>query len=207
MFGKAIEEIYPLLGSPGWWFATVIMALLVNIISAFVYDAIKPYLQSVTVQSMLWVLVVVQGFLFFLSCLYFNPTTYQGKNMLPILGVVGPLAMLAECYEVREFKFAVVVTSVTVLSFAVFAELQINPPPRINAEWFARQYFYSTVVTAFVSTIWGIIVRWRVMRARRRKEMELGSSSQLFGLQWGNDRDFVSKKGVVGIVMHQVSSM
>ena len=57
MFGKTMEEIYTMIGSPGWWFAAVIVALLVNIISNFVYDIIKPYLQSLTAQSLLWALV------------------------------------------------------------------------------------------------------------------------------------------------------
>jgi hypothetical protein len=62
MFGKTVEEIYPLIGSPGWWFATVIVALLVNITSSFVYDTIKPYLQSLTAQSLLWTLVLCRDF-------------------------------------------------------------------------------------------------------------------------------------------------
>jgi hypothetical protein len=70
-----MEEIYTMIGSPGWWFAAVIVALLVNVISNFVYDIIKPYLQSLTAQSLLWALVGLQGFLFFLSCLYFNQAT------------------------------------------------------------------------------------------------------------------------------------
>jgi hypothetical protein len=69
----------------------------------------------------------------------------------------------------RQFKFVVVVSFVTVFSLAVFAELQIKPPPVINVEWFARQYFYSNLLNAFVTAIWGNIVRWRLMRARRRR--------------------------------------
>jgi hypothetical protein len=164
-----MKEIYSMIGSPGWWFAAVIMAVLVNIASNFIYDIIKPYLQSVTAQSLLWALVFVQGFLFFLSCLYLSPTTYYYKNMLPVLGVVAPLGVFAECYMVRQFKFVLVVSFVTVLSLAVFAELQINPPSVFNVEWFARQYFYSNLLNAFVTAIWGNIVRWRLMRARRRR--------------------------------------
>jgi hypothetical protein len=101
MLGNTIEEIYTMIGSPGWWFAAVIVAVLVNITSNFIYDIIKPYLQSVTAQSLLWALVFVQGVFFFLSCLYFNPTTYYYRNMLPVLGVAVPLVMFAECYMVR----------------------------------------------------------------------------------------------------------
>jgi hypothetical protein len=89
--------------------------------------------------------------------------------MLPIFGVAVPLAIFWECYLVSQFKFVVVVTFVTVFGLAVFAELRIKPPLEVNAEWFARQYFYSTVSTAFVTAIWGNIVRWRLMRARRRR--------------------------------------
>jgi hypothetical protein len=173
MFGKTVEEIYTLIGSPGWWFATVIVALLVNITSSFVYDIIKPYLQSITAQSLLWTLVFVHGVLIFLSCLYFNPTTYQAKNKLPIFGVVVPLVMFAECWMVGQLKFVVVITFATVFGLAVFTELQIKPPPELNAEWFARQYFYSTVSTAFVMAIWGSIVRWRLIRARRHHPYDI----------------------------------
>jgi hypothetical protein len=82
-----ISEIYTLIGSPGWWFASIFVALLVNIASNFIYDAIEPY-RSRTGTVLLWMIVIAQAILIYLSCLYFNPSTYYAKHTLSYFGVL-----------------------------------------------------------------------------------------------------------------------
>jgi hypothetical protein len=95
MYQKEIADIYGMLGSPAWWFATVLVSLLVNIVASFIYNAIKP---SVTSERFFLALVVLQGFFFFLSCLYFEPKSHYARAILPGFGrsvaTGDPLGML-----------------------------------------------------------------------------------------------------------------
>jgi hypothetical protein len=169
MFEKAIEEIYPLIGSPGWWFATVFVALLVNIMSAFIYDIIKPYIQSVTAKTLLWTFLLVHGFFIFLSCLYFNPTSHEAKNMLPVFAVLFPLTLFIGAYW--EFRHVIIlsVTCVIIFSLAVCFEVQVIPLSKMDTAWLAQQYYYSMLTSTFISSISIAILQWRELRSRRRR--------------------------------------
>jgi hypothetical protein len=167
---KTIQEIHTMLTSPVWWFVTIFVALLVNIAANFIYDAVKPYVGSAPGERLIWALVLMHGLFVFLSCLYFNPTGYHAKAILPILAVLLPLAIFWECYELKGYGFLVVFTFTFVFGLVLFFEMRTIPKPEIDTTWLARQYFYAAMTASFANAMWSFILRWREMLSRRRKK-------------------------------------
>jgi hypothetical protein len=163
-----MTEIKSLLGDPGWWFATIVVALIVNIASSFIYDAIKIRAQKFVSRYFLWMLVIIHACMIFGSSFMLKVADPVAQQMTPFLGGVVALGIVWDCYLVNRYAFALIATFITVFGLTFYSEIKTEPSDALNYVWFFTEYFWSAFVAVFISSIWHHVLIWKHVRASRR---------------------------------------
>jgi hypothetical protein len=165
MLKQTITEIDQLVGSPGWWFSTIIVAVVVNIVSALIYEQLKSWVGSFTSTRLLQVLQISFAILVFVSSITMQLKDDYASKMAPLIGGVITFGILMDTYLETRYRFMSIITAVCIFCLSIVVEIHFNPPPTFSVSWFSIELFCSVLVASGVTIITTSILR---MRDRRR---------------------------------------
>lgn len=144
-----MSEVLQAMGSPGWWFSTVIVAIVANIISNFIHDALKTKLTGHWfVVSVISLQVICSAF--FVASVF--TLTMRSELVIPFaLGMAfASLLGLIETYQIPEYGFAQVITIIAVSSLTFFEPEFPRALAARDLVWFGREYFYCVIMACVI---------------------------------------------------------
>jgi hypothetical protein len=164
------EGVNHFVNDPAWWFSTIFVAIVVNIISALLYDSLKSLYTSVTIKRLLIFCQICYALAIFISCFKIKTNNYFVRNNLPVLGLAIPFLVLFDMYSEVRYRFIGIATTLIVFIFNV-TWVMIRKNPTYTADWLATQFFgaflLSVVVTVLMSSALLILARKRQLRNYR----------------------------------------
>jgi hypothetical protein len=68
------DTIHDMLSSPAWWFSTLAVGLVVNLLSSLIYDRLKEWTPSLTSKRLFQIAQLVWAALFLISSILIAPS-------------------------------------------------------------------------------------------------------------------------------------
>ena len=106
-----MEEITKTLFSPAWWFSSILVALIVNIVSSFVYERIKGWGDSLTSNRIKIFCQVGYAIAIFASSILIKPANQYWEKMIPMLGAFIALCVILDIVIQTRFRFFAMFTT------------------------------------------------------------------------------------------------
>jgi hypothetical protein len=163
---RLVSEIVQAIGSPAWWFSTVIVAIIANVVASFIYEFLKSKMKGRWGSVVMWSFYVISHALFIAS-FFTLPIRWDRAIYLAIGITLATVASLYEVYRVPGYGFG---QNITVAS--VFALTFFDPEfPRALADrdliWLGQQFFLCFGISLVVQALLTGIFYRRYFRKRR----------------------------------------
>jgi hypothetical protein len=160
-----LSEIKRLFESPEWWFSTIVVGLIVNIISSLIYDQLKQWLASLPRESFLIACQIVFAILIFASSMLMRPDDFYLRNVLPAAGALLAFGVLLEIYLRARFRLIVMLTTMSIFCSSVILQSH-GEHPDYSIKWLATLFFCSLATAAAITTLTQAVL---LLRERRRE--------------------------------------
>ncbi len=161
-----MSEILQEIESPAWWFSTIVVAIIANILANYIYDALKAKVAG-NWQFVLTVSVWIVFVSLYIASIFTLPMELERAVPYALGIALASVVGFYEIYQIPGYAFAQIVTVVIVFSLT-FHESGF---PKAWADrdfiWFGQQYFYCFTVSIVIQILIHMILYRRYLRKRR----------------------------------------
>jgi hypothetical protein len=160
-----MSEISELLGSPAWWFSTIGVAIVVNLISAFLFELVKQSKFAISAQRAVFVLAIAHGGIIVLASVGVAIGTDRFLESAPYVVAGGFMAWLVVQIAARghsNWSLAMILTSMVLLVHGKPEFPWIEQPlAKLGMQYFFAA-FSGMVFVALPLKIW---LAWKELRS------------------------------------------
>jgi len=149
-----------------WWFTTILVAILANIVANFLYDWLKVWIVGRWASALIWALQILIYALFIISTYNLPIIKETTAFQLQAMAWLAALGGLWEARHLRGYGLTLVFTTLATSSLMIFEAGFSRAVTTGDLRWFAYQYFFAVVV-AF--GICAMVSFWLYFWAGRRK--------------------------------------
>jgi hypothetical protein len=160
-----MDEILSSLGSTGWWFSTVVVAIIANVGANYLYDFLKPRMVGRWPAALLLSIVAAHCVLFALSILTFD---FSLKYALSLFMLIATPLVVYDGYIIPGSGLSLIMSVLAVFSITMFDPQLPRALKQHDHIWFGQQYALASLMASMIYIIaWTIL--WRRQVRRRRK--------------------------------------
>ena len=147
-----MSEILQAVGSPIWWFSTIIVAIIANVIANYIYDALKEKMAGHWGLVSIWFLYISFSALLIAS-IFALPIPSDKAVQLAAGFALAKAFGIYEVYKIPAYGFAESITTALVFCVTFFEPEFPRALADRDLNWFGQQFFYCTLMSVFIQVV------------------------------------------------------